>query len=235
MTSTDCVHYWIIDQTRGGPISKGTCRKCGETRDFRNALPEESDLGEVRLVRGRKRADDHLAARDREGADAMLPRLPVVSGAIPGDGADGRQVEPGRPLAEDPTAAEVEKGVTMGEDHPRSGDLRSRTKELEPARQRAEELFREGKDAYDVLRLLEQEFGKIPGSTVHGWKKRLRPVTHETLRKHKPATCAKTQTDPDGELWQKVMDARPDWTDKPRLGRWMDMVDSVYAFLVECK
>ena len=30
-----CVHYWVIEQP-AGPVSKGTCRSCGEERDFPN-------------------------------------------------------------------------------------------------------------------------------------------------------------------------------------------------------
>ena len=32
-----CTHYWIID-TPSGPISAGSCRKCGEQREFRNII-----------------------------------------------------------------------------------------------------------------------------------------------------------------------------------------------------
>jgi len=30
-----CVHHWVIDPP-AGPVSKGTCRSCGEERDFPN-------------------------------------------------------------------------------------------------------------------------------------------------------------------------------------------------------
>lgn len=35
-----CVHVWDIDQANG-PTSKGTCKRCGEAREFLNAIPED--------------------------------------------------------------------------------------------------------------------------------------------------------------------------------------------------
>ncbi|MBT4511610.1 MAG: hypothetical protein GY845_14300 [Planctomycetes bacterium] len=32
-----CVHHWIIDPP-DGPISKGTCKLCGDEKDFPNDL-----------------------------------------------------------------------------------------------------------------------------------------------------------------------------------------------------
>ncbi|MBI2855993.1 MAG: hypothetical protein HYX93_04025 [Chloroflexi bacterium] len=37
----ECIHYWVID-VPDGPVSKGLCRLCGETRDFRNYLESAS-------------------------------------------------------------------------------------------------------------------------------------------------------------------------------------------------
>ena len=34
---TTCEHYWIIDAANG-PTSIGTCRKCGEQREFSNSI-----------------------------------------------------------------------------------------------------------------------------------------------------------------------------------------------------
>lgn len=34
---TTCAHHWIIESP-SGPISKGTCRRCGAVREFRNYL-----------------------------------------------------------------------------------------------------------------------------------------------------------------------------------------------------
>jgi len=31
-----CLHHWVIDPPEGA-VSKGTCRSCGEERDFPNA------------------------------------------------------------------------------------------------------------------------------------------------------------------------------------------------------
>ena len=30
-----CAHYWIIE-TPNGPVSTGTCKKCGATKEFHN-------------------------------------------------------------------------------------------------------------------------------------------------------------------------------------------------------
>jgi hypothetical protein len=31
----ECTHHWVID-TPSGPVSHGTCKRCGEIRDFPN-------------------------------------------------------------------------------------------------------------------------------------------------------------------------------------------------------
>ena len=33
----DCMHHWVI-ATPDGPVSKGTCRVCGEEREFSNSV-----------------------------------------------------------------------------------------------------------------------------------------------------------------------------------------------------
>ena len=35
--TTSCVHYWLIE-TPNGPVSNGTCRNCGDQRQFENHL-----------------------------------------------------------------------------------------------------------------------------------------------------------------------------------------------------
>ena len=37
MTTTECVHHWIIE-TATGSVSKGTCQLCGEERGFSNSV-----------------------------------------------------------------------------------------------------------------------------------------------------------------------------------------------------
>ena len=37
MTTTHCPHHWIIESA-AGPISKGKCKLCGETREFGNSV-----------------------------------------------------------------------------------------------------------------------------------------------------------------------------------------------------
>ena len=32
-----CQHYWVLDPPEG-PVSKGTCRSCGEEREFPNYI-----------------------------------------------------------------------------------------------------------------------------------------------------------------------------------------------------
>ena len=32
----DCAHYWVIESANG-PTSRGTCKFCGEQREFRNS------------------------------------------------------------------------------------------------------------------------------------------------------------------------------------------------------
>ena len=34
---SDCCHHWLIESP-GGPTSAGTCRDCGEMREFKNSL-----------------------------------------------------------------------------------------------------------------------------------------------------------------------------------------------------
>ena len=45
-----CVHYWLIESPNG-PTSIGTCKGCGEEREFRNSIQVsswESEGGENR-------------------------------------------------------------------------------------------------------------------------------------------------------------------------------------------
>ena len=34
-----CAHYWVI-AVPNGPMSKGTCQRCGHEREFQNSAPE---------------------------------------------------------------------------------------------------------------------------------------------------------------------------------------------------
>ncbi len=34
-SQSQCTHHWVIDPPNG-PISYGTCKKCGETKEFVN-------------------------------------------------------------------------------------------------------------------------------------------------------------------------------------------------------
>ena len=42
-----CAHYWVI-QPADGPFSTGSCRTCGETKDFKNYV-ESATWGDSRL------------------------------------------------------------------------------------------------------------------------------------------------------------------------------------------
>ncbi len=39
-----CAHHWLIDPPNGA-VSSGRCRKCGETREFRNSIEYSSWYG----------------------------------------------------------------------------------------------------------------------------------------------------------------------------------------------
>ena len=43
-----CQHYWLI-QAADGPVSVGSCRICGETREFNNYV-ETATWGDTRLM-----------------------------------------------------------------------------------------------------------------------------------------------------------------------------------------
>jgi hypothetical protein len=36
---TACAHWWKIEQA-SGHMSRGTCRRCGEVREFYNSMPD---------------------------------------------------------------------------------------------------------------------------------------------------------------------------------------------------
>lgn len=110
--------------------------------------------------------------------------------------------------------------------------ITSRAKALKGARKKAESLLRDGVMAREVQAQLRPDFGEIAVSTIQGWKTRMAKMTHKP--KKEKAAPPEPGIGDDERLWQMVMDAKPDWKDKPRLGRWMDMIDAVYAFLVEC-
>lgn len=39
LAKDQCHHYWLIESAKG-PTSRGTCKICGTTKDFFNAIPE---------------------------------------------------------------------------------------------------------------------------------------------------------------------------------------------------
>ncbi|GBD11639.1 hypothetical protein HRbin23_01310 [bacterium HR23] len=56
----ECRHKWVLEMPNG-PTSRGTCRLCGEVREFRNYLAssywEEMTVAEERPVGGRLPVD----------------------------------------------------------------------------------------------------------------------------------------------------------------------------------
>ena len=44
-----CQHHWVIDRP-AGPVSKGTCRLCGEVRDFMNYVEGGAWGSEISLA-----------------------------------------------------------------------------------------------------------------------------------------------------------------------------------------
>ena len=47
-TTTVCRHHWVI-QPADGPVSNGSCRTCGETREFKNYV-ESATWGDTRIT-----------------------------------------------------------------------------------------------------------------------------------------------------------------------------------------
>ena len=47
-TTTVCRHHWVI-QAADGPVSNGSCRVCGETREFKNYV-ESACWGDSRIT-----------------------------------------------------------------------------------------------------------------------------------------------------------------------------------------
>jgi len=57
-----CAHHWVID-TPSGPVSHGTCKVCGEAREFQNSAEydwnnrrTQAQLEEARKAKRRDRA-----------------------------------------------------------------------------------------------------------------------------------------------------------------------------------
>lgn len=49
-----CAHHWLIESPNG-PTSRGTCKACGELREFKNSVQItswESDGGHVNRIQG---------------------------------------------------------------------------------------------------------------------------------------------------------------------------------------
>ena len=65
-----CQHHWIIDKP-AGPVSKGTCRLCGEDRDFQNYIEGSSwgyDVSLEQLAGGTRLPAGANSTHARDGA-----------------------------------------------------------------------------------------------------------------------------------------------------------------------
>jgi hypothetical protein len=81
-----------------------------------------------------------------------------------------------RPMGDWPTIKPAEKPVST-EKPKHGGSTFAKSVALRPVRKKAEELFRQGKQPVEVARVLAQEFGAIPLSTLRGWRNRMEPGT----------------------------------------------------------
>lgn len=102
------------------------------------------------------------------------------------------------------------------------GNIVLRAKQLKPARQKAEELFREGKTRQEIAVILEPAFGRIASSTLIGWQQRMPTVAHKS----------KQNGDMVPRLWEEVLAARPSFSDKERCCKWKAMLDAAFELLV---
>ncbi len=64
-----CEHHWVIDKP-AGPTSRGTCRSCGEERDFQNYIEGTGWGGDVSLenIAGGTRVPAAINAAGRDSA-----------------------------------------------------------------------------------------------------------------------------------------------------------------------
>ena len=218
--ASPCVHVWDIEPA-SGPTSQGTCTRCGETKEFRNR-PSYEEVDALLVV---------------EGVHRLHPEKHNVVLTL-------RKREP-----QEKEEKEMPRGAT-------------RIAELAETKERFFQMVREDRSVADIEAMLKDAPGGPPSNTsLRIWWIKARKLAKETApakdtpqsevdaceemaRKVAAGLAADIDTrimtgesppDPEERLWQMVMMARPDWKDKPRLGRWMDLVDATYAFLVEAE
>lgn len=66
----ECCHHWIIEVAIG-PLSKGTCKQCGEEKLFRNQL-QWDEIAPVKVVKGRRQENDDMETPDQRKAAAFV-------------------------------------------------------------------------------------------------------------------------------------------------------------------
>jgi hypothetical protein len=58
----DCVHHWVIDPPNGA-VSQGSCKSCGEKKEFRNSFEYSSWYGNKSPApKGAAKAEEKPAA-----------------------------------------------------------------------------------------------------------------------------------------------------------------------------
>ena len=62
-----CCHHWII-QPAVGPVSEGSCQKCGEVREFKNSIAYETEWSSRRDP---VRSDVGLPGRHSDDVDEL--------------------------------------------------------------------------------------------------------------------------------------------------------------------
>lgn len=75
-TTAVCRHHWVI-QPADGPVSNGSCRICGETREFKNYV-ESASWGDSRISNKNSSAsagvestsdDEDISGQDKDDDD----------------------------------------------------------------------------------------------------------------------------------------------------------------------
>jgi hypothetical protein len=62
----NCCHHWVIEVAIA-PLSKGTCKRCGEEKVFRNQL-QWDEIAPVKAMNGRRSAGEERTLEQRQGS-----------------------------------------------------------------------------------------------------------------------------------------------------------------------
>lgn len=80
----ECCHHWLIDKD-SGPVSLGTCKLCGEVRQFSNMPPWKNPFGNTKS-NDNSHKKGHTSRK--QGASAVLG---AKNGIPAGGGTPGRK------------------------------------------------------------------------------------------------------------------------------------------------